>query len=46
MPELTDGVKLSIAQARLALEKPRPKRRKDLPEDDAFTREEIEEARS
>jgi len=49
MAEMSDGVRGAIAQARLALanaeQKPK-KRRTDVPEDDAFTREQIVEARS
>ena len=48
MAEMPDGVRGAIAQARLALanaeQKPK-KRRTVVPEDDAFTREQIEEAR-
>ena len=47
--DLPPGVRGAIAQARLALanaeQKPK-KRRTDVPEDDAYTREQIEEARS
>ena len=50
MPELTDGVRGALAQARLSIEvaaqKPIRKRRTDVPEDDAFTREQINEARA
>lgn len=48
MAELPDHVRGALAQARLAISnaeaKPR-KRRKDIPEDDAFTRSEIVAAR-
>lgn len=48
MSEIPDGVRGAIAAARLALAqaeaKPK-KRRQVIPEDDAFTREEIESAR-
>lgn len=50
MPELTDGVRGAIAQARLALAqagaRQRVKRVPDVPEDDAFTRSDIERARA
>ena len=48
--DLPPGVRGALAQARLSIEvaaqKPIRKRRTDVPEDDAFTREQIEEARS
>lgn len=50
MSEIPDGVRGAIAQARLAIDrankKPRRKRSEYVPENDAITREEIEEARA